>query len=121
MAKHIALRALGYFFSVVPPVLAILERFPVWVREGGRATLSGIALLLLLVAVIPLRRGLRAALSRWLSSPSAYGIWAVIWIFCAWFGRIAVAVAEIALVGLISSLIGAFFFRLAGRGEPSRE
>ncbi len=121
MAKYISFRALGYIFSVVPPVLAILERFPVWAREGGGATLSGIALLLLLIAVIPLRRGLRAALSRWLSSPSAYGIWAAVWLLCAWFGRIAAAVAEIALIGTLSSLLGALFFRLAGSRESDHE
>lgn len=121
MAKRVLCRALGYLFSVLPPVLAILERFPIWARDGSRATVSGIALLLLLVAAIPLRRGLRAALSRWLASPSAYGIWAVIWLFCAWFGRIAVAVAEIALVGTVSSLIGALFFRLGRREVTEHE
>ena len=119
MTKYVALRALGYLFSVLPPALAILERFPIWAQEGGRATLSGIALLLLLIAAIPLRRGLRAALARFMKSPSAYGIWAVIWLFTAWFGRIAAAIAEIALIGTLSSLIGALFFRLAGRRDEA--
>lgn len=119
MTKYVALRSLGYLFSVLPPVLATLERFPIWAREGGRATLSGLALLLLLVAAIPLRRGLRAALSRLARSPSAYGIWAVIWLAAAWFGRIAAAIAEIALIGTLSSLVGALFFRLAGRRDDA--
>ena len=121
MTKRIALRVLGYGFSVVPPMLAILERFPIWAREGGQSTLSGIALLLLLIAAIPLRRGLCSALSRFMKSPSAYGVWALVWLFTAWFGRIAAAIAEIALVGTLSSLIGALFFRLSEGREKDHE
>jgi hypothetical protein len=54
-----------------------------------------------------------------MKSPSAYGIWAVIWLAAAWFGRIAAAIAEIALIGTLSSLIGALFFRLAGRRDEA--
>ena len=121
MAKRILFRALGYLFSVVPPALAILERFPLWAREGGRPILSGLALLLLFVAVIPLRRGLTALMARYLSSPSAWGVWGAIWLLTAWFGRISDAVCEIAMIGFFASLIGAIFFRLAGGGEASHE
>ncbi len=120
MTKRRLLRALGYFFCIVPPVLAILERFPLWAREGGGPILSGIALLLLLVAAIPLRRGFLALLRRWIASPSAFGIWGVLWLVTAWLGKIAAAVADIALVGTVFSLIGTLFFRLGGK-ESSHE
>jgi len=116
MTKRTIFRALGYLFCLLPPVLAILEHFPLWAREGGKPMLSGIALLLLLVAVIPLRRGLRVALRAWLSSPSAWTVWGVLWLLTEWLGRISVAVADIALCGTVSSLIGALFFRLS-RGK----
>jgi hypothetical protein len=38
-----------------------------------------------------------------------------VWLFAAWFGRIATVIADIALVGTLSSLVGALFFRLADR------
>ena len=115
MTKRILLRILGYALCVVPPALAILERFPLWAREGGAPLISGFSLLLLLVAAIPLRRGLKAALRRFLESPSAFTVWGVIWLGCELFGRIAVALADIALLATLSSLLGAFFFRLAAR------
>ena len=121
MRKRFFLRALGYLFCLVPPVAAILERFPLWAREGGAPVISGIALLLLVVAAIPLRRGLLSLFRHWLSSPSAFTVWGVLFILCEWLGSILAAVADIALVGTASSLLGALFFRLAERGEEARE
>lgn len=117
MTKRILFRFLGYAFSVIPPVLAILEYFPLFAKTGGQPILSGIAFLLLLLAAIPLRRGITGLVRRYLDSPSAPGVWAVLWIFCAWFGRIAEAIAAVALVGALSSLLGMLFFHLGGKGE----
>ena len=115
MSKRFVLRAVGYLLCLLPPTLAILERFPLWAEEGRGPMLSGLSFLLLLVASIPLRRGLLSLLRRFASSPSAYGIWGVVWILAAWLGSIAEAVADIALVGTLSSLLGALFFRLGGK------
>lgn len=120
MNKRLIFRLLGYAFCVLPPLYAILEHFPLFAREGGRPMLSGVALLLLLVTVIPLRRGILKALRRWLASPSAIGIWGAVWLISAWLASIAATVSEIALVGVLSSLVGTLFFRL-GRREVARE
>ncbi|MBR7095126.1 MAG: hypothetical protein IKC73_02795 [Clostridia bacterium] len=119
MNKRLVFRVLGYLFCLVPPVLAILERFPLWAREGGAPVVSGLALLLLLVAAIPLRRGLLSLFRRFLASPSAFTVWGVLWLLCEWLGHIATAVADIALVATVSSFVGAVFFRLAARGESA--
>ena len=107
---------LGYLFCLVPPALAILERFPLWAMEGKGPLFSGFSLLLLLVAAIPLRRGLCELFRRFLRSPSAFTVWGGIWLFCELFGKISTAVADIALLSTVSSLIGAVFFRI-GRGK----
>lgn len=118
MTKRVLFIGLGYLFCLLPPILAILERFPLFAREGSAPVLSGLALLLLLVAAIPLKRGMTALLHKFLRSPSAFTVWGVIWIFFEVFGRIAEAIADIALVATLSSLIGAVFFRLA-KGESA--
>ncbi|MBQ2718549.1 MAG: hypothetical protein IJF73_00605 [Clostridia bacterium] len=117
MSKRLLFRALGYLFCLVPPILAILERFPLWAREGSASVISGLSLLLLLVAAIPLRRGLLSLCRRFLSSPSAFTVWGILWLLCEWLGHILTAVADIALVATVSSFVGAIFFRLSIRGE----
>ena len=116
MTKRILLSGIGYLFCILPPALAILERFPLFAREGGAPVLSGLAFLLLLVAAIPLRRGITSLFEKFLRSPSAFTVWGAIWIVFEVFGRIAAAVADVALIATVSSLIGAIFFRLA-KGE----
>lgn len=118
MTKRVLFTGLGYLFCLVPPVLAVFERFPIFAREGRGPVLSGLAFLLLLVAAIPLKRGITDLFRKFLSSPSAFTVWAVLWLFFEVFGRIAEAVADIALIATLSSLIGAVFFRLA-RGEEA--
>ena len=113
MTKRFLLRLFGYLFSVVPPALCILERFPLFSRAGGEFILSGLGFLLLLLSAIPLWRGARTLLRRWLASPSAPAVWAVLWVFCAWFGHISRAIAEVAMIGTLSSLVGAVLFRLS--------
>lgn len=109
---------LGYLFCLVPPTLAILERFPLWAHEGKGPLFSGFSLLLLFIASIPLRRGIARLFRRFLASPSAFTVWGAIWLFCELFAKIGSAVADIALLSTVSSLIGAVFFRLARkRGE----
>ncbi len=114
--RRVVFTALGYLLCILPPVAAILNRFPLWAREGGRPVLSGMALLLLLVAAIPFRRGILRAVQKWLESPSAYGVWLLIWLGALWLGRISEAVADIALLSTLTSLLGAFCFRLARGG-----
>lgn len=118
MTKRLILSALGYVFCLVPPALAIFERFPIFTRGGSAPVLSGLALLLLLVTAIPLKRGLAVLFQKFLRSPSAFTIWGLLWVFFEVFGRIADAVADIALVATLSSLIGAVFFRFA-KGEDA--
>lgn len=113
MSKRLIFSALGYLFCLLPPILAILERFPILARGGSAPMLSGLALLLLLVAVIPAKRGLASLLRKFLHSPSAFTVWGVLWIVFEVFGRIADTIADIALIATLSSLIGAVFFRLA--------
>ena len=117
MTKRLVLSGLGYTFCLLPPILAIFERFPLFARQGSAPVLSGLAFLLLLVAAVPLKRGLTALFHKFLSSPSAFVIWGVLWVFFEVFGRIADAVADVALIATLSSLIGAVFFRLAKGGE----
>ena len=119
MTKRVLFTALGYLFCLLPPVLAILERFPILARKGSGPMLSGLALLLLLVAVIPLKRGITTLFQKFLRSPSAFTVWGVIWIFFEVFGRIAGTIADIALIATLSSLIGAVFFRLAKGREAA--
>lgn len=112
MRRRLLFRILGYLLCILPALFAIFEHFPLFAAEGAKPTLSGLAFLLLLLALIPFHRGILRRVKRWLSSPSAYSVWLVLWILSEWLGRISEAVADISLVAFVGSLLGAICFRL---------
>jgi hypothetical protein len=104
---------LGLALSILPPAISTLLYFPVWRQAGGVYLLSGMALLLLLVSVIPFMRFIK----EWLKSPSAIFIWTVIYILFFALSKIAEQVTVIAFFGLVGNILGAIFFRLSKRGD----
>ncbi len=108
---RVLFNALGLSFSVIPPALAILFYFPVWVSKGGEYLLSGIAVLLMLVAFVPLFKLARQLLK----SPSGYAIWLIIFLTFLLVSRIASEMITISFIGLVGNVIGAVLFKLARR------
>ena len=111
---RILLRVLGLGLCTVPPVIATLEHFPLWLGKGESA-LSLLALCLLALAAIPVFRILRAHFR----SPSAWLVWFVLWLFLTVSAPILSSVRVIALISFPTSLAGALCFRLAGRHGAS--
>lgn len=112
----LALRILGLLLSVLPPAIATLEYFPLWLSEG-KTTVSAISLTLLLLSAIPL---LRLA-KKHLHSPAPWMLWLILWLALRAFLPIAAAIETIALVAFPTSLLGAVCFRLAKRREEKKE
>ena len=110
---------IGALISACPPILATLLYFPLWQRAGSGASISGISLLLLLIAFTPIMR----ILKRIFASPSAPLVWFCIFIAFYLLSRIANEVTVIAFVGFISNLIGSFIFNLSKKrdGDISNE
>ena len=100
---------LGVVFSILPPLFATAEYFPLWIERGGTAALSGIAFVLLLLSIYPLTRILRR---RW-RSPSMPLFWGGIWLLLTVLRRIIDGVIAVAFFGLLGNLCGMLFFHLA--------
>lgn len=109
------LNVLGLSFSVIPPALAILFYFPIWVKLGGEYVLSGIAVLLMLVAFVPLFRFIKQIFK----SPSGYVIWLIIFVAFLLLSKIADEMITVSFIGLVGNIIGALLFRLARRFEKN--
>lgn len=105
------LNALGLLFSILPPALAILFYFPVWVNKGGEYVLSGIAVLLMIIAFVPLFKLLKKAFE----TPSGYAIWLLIFVVFLTVSRISSEMITVSFIGFIGNLIGAILFKIARR------
>ena len=109
-------RILGVTLCVLPPAIATLEHFPLWLSDGRQA-LSALSLILLLLSAYPLFRILKHRLR----SPSLWMLWLILWGVLEVFLPIFSAVKTIALISFPTGLLGALFFRLAKRSEAKAQ
>ncbi len=113
--KRLIFTVIGAFLSAAVPIAVTLSYFPLW-RESGEAAISGISLLLLLIAAVPIFR----IIKKILATPSAPVIWLLVFIAFLLFSRIANEVTVISFFGFISNAVGAIFFKLAAREEKNK-
>ena len=107
--KSLCLWLLGMLMCILPPAIAVISYFPVWVSRGGESVLSGFTVLLLAVCALPLWR----AVKKVLSSPSIHTLWLIFFILFLLLSRVAEEMTVISLVGFLSSSLGAILIRLS--------
>ena len=106
--KRGVIYALGLLISVAPPIIATLSYFPLWTQKDSGAVLSGAVLLLILISAIPLIKYLRSHLR----SPSAVGIWLLVFLAFFALSKIADEMTVISFIGLLSNCVGALILWL---------
>ena len=115
--RRLLFALLGILVSCLPVTACVLSYFPLWQERGSECVLSGIALLLLLLALIPLIR----IISGRLKTPSAYMIWLAVFVLFFSLSRISEQMIVISFVGFVTNLIGSVFFKLAKRYEGKKQ
>ena len=107
--KRLIFRILGFALCILPPALATLEYFPLWLKDGERIR-SALALFLLLLCAIPLWKQVK----RLLSSPSIWSVWLILWLFFSLFSSLVEGLTVISFMGFLGGVPGAIFLRLSG-------
>lgn len=107
--KPLLLRILGIALSTVPVFVSVISYFPLWREAGGGRLISGGALLLVILAWVPLFRFVK----RLIASPSAYMMWLVIFLTFFMLSKIAEQMTVISFVGFVGNALGAVSFKLA--------
>ena len=107
--KPLLFRILGIALSTVPVFVSVISYFPLWREAGGGRLISGGALLLVILAWVPLFRFVK----RLIASPSAYMMWLVIFLTFFMLSKIAEQMTVISFVGFVGNALGAVSFKLA--------
>ena len=115
--KLLVLRAIGLAVCIFPVSAAIFSYFPLWLKRSDNSALSGFALILFFVALVPLYR----YIGKTLKSPSAHTLWFIVFLSFFLLSKIADEMTVIAFVGFISNLIGSVIFKLAARYNTRTE
>lgn len=116
--RNAVLNLLGLAFCTLPVAAATLLYFPLWQARGEGATVAGGALLLLLLAALPIWRAVKACLR----SYAVPTVWFISFALFFALSEIAEEMTVISFVGFVGNLIGALLFRAARRkGEKRNE
>lgn len=108
-AKRLFYYSLGMAVSIIPVGVCIFTYFPLWIRRGDASILSGLSLILIGAALIPLYKHLKG----FMRSPSAPTMWLVSFLIFFLLSRIADEMTVISFVGFISNLFGSALFKLS--------
>ena len=92
-ARRLMFNFLGLSISVIPVSVSILSYFPLWLRRGDASILSGISLILLGLALIPMYKRVKEVLR----SASAPLMWFIIFVI---FFLLAKNVTLLKVVGM---------------------
>lgn len=109
--KRSVLRVIALTVCILPPAIATIAYFPVWVVREDTSVLSGMALLVLTIVLIPLMKYIKEKME----SPSAPVIWMISFLLFFLLSKIATEMTIISLIGFISNLIGTLIFKLADK------
>ena len=112
--KRLFFNALGLAVSIIPVTAAILSYFPVWARRADSSILSGISLVLVAIALVPLYKHVRTALR----SPSAPMMWFFSFLVFLLLSRIADEMTVISFVGFVTNVLGSLCFKRARLYAP---
>ena len=110
-SKALVVHWLGMLICIVPPVLAVLEYFPLWFSET-ESTMSVFSMTLLLLCCLPFWKQIKDYFK---GTPAAWVIWLIITVVFKALAEISVDIGNISLIALISNLIGGLIFRLEKR------
>lgn len=101
---------LGLLFCIVPPAIAVVDRFGFWKTEQR---VSATVVLLLCLCCVPLWRQLKGAIKSFAENPSFWGGWLAATIIFWLFAKIADDMLVICYIALPCSIAGAMLMSLA--------
>ncbi|MCQ2436013.1 MAG: hypothetical protein MJ101_03810 [Clostridia bacterium] len=108
MRKSGFLTAVGTAMCVIPPLVATLCQFPVWVNSTA-ATVSGVALLCIFFSCLPFLKQLR----EYFKSPSAIVVWIVVFVLIMVMRSRIDHGLIVSAAGLIGDCLGGILFAAA--------
>ena len=109
--QGVILYYVGIVISVLGPLITALTQFPVWTSKVPKTQLGGMFIFTALLSCIPFLKHIRMQLK----TPSAVTVWAVIFLICWSMNKIIEQLYLIALVGLISNVVGAVLCAVGNR------
>jgi hypothetical protein len=114
--KGRVIKAVALVFDILPPFIATLTQFPIWIEESAEATVSGIFVVLAFLSIIPLIKHVKS----FIKSPSIVVLWLLGFLMLKVMQSIIDEMVLVCFVGTISNAIGMLIYKV-GEAVSSKE
>lgn len=102
------IKGIAIAIDVSVPLIAIITQFPVWVARSSEATVSGLFLLLVIVACLPFLKQLKT----YFRSPAAQIVWTIMLVLFICLRNIIDQMVIVCFAGAIANWIGAGIYKI---------
>lgn len=102
------IKAVALVFDILPPFIATLTQFPIWIEDSAEATLSGLVVVLAFISFIPLLKHIK----NFIKSPSIVVLWLIGFLMLKVMQSIIDQMVIVCFVGLISNAIGMVIYKI---------
>ena len=106
--KGRVIKAVALVFDILPPFIATLAQFPIWIEHSAEATLSGLVVVLAFISFIPLLKHIKS----FIKSPSIVVLWLIGFLMLKVMQSIIDQMVVVCFVGLISNAIGMIIYKI---------
>lgn len=106
--KRRMIKGSALVIDIVPPFIATLAQFPIWVDKSADATISGLFIVLAFFSCLPFIKQIKT----FMRSPSVPILWLVMFIMLTALNNIIEQMIVVCFVGLISNIIGMLLYKL---------
>ncbi len=103
-------KASGIALDVIPPFIATLTQFPIWVEKSSGATVSGLFLVIAFLCILPFWKKVCA----YLKSPDIVVVWLIILVMLLGLRAIIDEMLIVCFVGVLSNCIGMGLYKIGG-------
>ena len=109
--KRRMIKGTALAIDIVPPFIATLAQFPIWVDKSADATVSGLFIVLAFFSCLPFIKQIKA----FMRSPSIPILWMVLFVMLSALSNIIDQMVIVCFVGMISNIIGTLLYKLGDR------
>lgn len=104
--KKLILTVCGLASAIAPPLVTTILQFPIWTEEP-KATISGLAILLIFFSCLPFWNQIKAYFK---GSPSVTLLWIIVFVALMLLKNIINEMLYVCVAGLLGNMISEIFF-----------
>ena len=104
--RHLIMRVVAFLISIVPPIWAVCEYYPVWEAQDRTVAFGSGAFLVCLIVAVPLCR----LIGKKIKTPAPFTLWILAFLSCLALRQVLDSLQAITFWGAISNSVAAIIY-----------